>query len=84
MPTTPAVPFPTVLAETALAAAGGGTLLTLDTDSARPGRADAMVLQGDTILHVALDQRLGSAVVAPADRVSPRERPSRRCALAHR
>jgi hypothetical protein len=75
---------PSVLESTAIAAAGGGTLLHLHADSARPGRADATVLAGGRIVHVALDQTLGTAVVGAPAPVRPTVRPSRRSALALR
>jgi hypothetical protein len=75
---------PSMLEDTAIAAAGGGTVLHLHADSARPGRADAIVLTGGRIVHVALDRALGSAVVGPPQPVRPTAPPSRRCALALR
>lgn len=74
-----------VLAATALEATGGGTLLMLDAQSARPGLAEAAVLRDGELLHVTLDARLGTAVVVDARAFSaPRARPSRRCAPALR
>ncbi len=70
-----------MLIDTALAAADGGTVLDLQTDAARPGSAHAIVLKGGRLLQVALDSRLGTAIVTTPSRTAP---PSRRYALAHR
>lgn len=88
MPSVPTVYAGDVLAATALEAAGGGTLLTIDAERSRPGCAEATVLRGETLLRVTLDADLGTAVVAPALlAVSPRADPappSRRCVPALR
>jgi hypothetical protein len=72
------------LTDTAIAAAGGGTVLRMDADSSRPGCAHAIVLVAGRIVHVALDQVLGTAVVGTPARLRPTAPPSRRSVLAHR
>lgn len=86
MPTLRITPDADVLATTALAATGGGTLLTLEPHGAAAGHADATVLRDGAVLHVRLDATLGTAVVGPATGAISlrRERPTRRCAPAHR
>jgi hypothetical protein len=76
-------PAPSVLTATAIAAAGGGSVLRLDADSPRPGRADASVLVGGRVVQVALDQTLGTAVVGAPTPIRPTAAPSRRSVLAH-
>ena len=73
----PTVPFDTEMADTALQAAGGGTVLTLDSDSSRPGFALATVLCPDGIVQVTLDARLGTAVVTAPQPIRPTAAPSR-------
>jgi hypothetical protein len=76
-------PTRSTLTDTAIAAAGGGTLLRLDADSSRPGRAHAVILAAGRIVQVALDQALGTAVVGTCTPLRPTAPPSRRSALAH-
>jgi hypothetical protein len=74
----PTAPFDPEMADTALQAAGGGTVLTLDSDSARPGHAIATVLRHDGVVHVILDAQLGTAVVTAPRAIRPTAAPSRR------
>ena len=72
---------PSRLEDTALAAPGGGTVLNVQTDAARPAPPQAVVLKDGLLLHVTLDGLLKTAVVATQAPTAP---PSRRSALALR
>ncbi len=65
MPTSPHPTFLSTLGETALAAAGGGTLVMLESDPTT-ARAGAVVLSGGELLRVELDAVLGTASVQTA------------------
>lgn len=69
MPPAPNLLPTSVLARTAVDAAGGGILLALDADRSRAGHGDAYVLHDGEILHVRLDGLLGVAAVRPAGRM---------------
>jgi hypothetical protein len=77
-------PTRSTLGDTAIAAAGGGTLLTLDADGPRPGRAHATVLVAGRLVQVALDRALGTAIVGQPALLTPSVPPSRRFVLARR
>lgn len=87
MLTVPSTPTTADLVETAIAAAGGGTVVRLDTDPNRPDISYATVRARRGLVHVALDAQLGTAVIAPPvarPLTRRRARPSRRSVPAHR